>query len=207
MSVGIRIFTPKNRMDMDKTIPFSPCVMLIDASYLNKVGVNLADYFSKRMNRAFPQADLALLLECMAADAGLTAGENEIQVIFVYGDAERMDFCVPSGLADEIHGQAFKGTQGEFSLYAFQPSEMATTEDLFMEALQLADASELVHTLVLLPDEERYAARVADYLRTVKKDSVVCFGMNAPVASDGFRFESIGFPLLKAYRVSPDEVL
>lgn len=167
----------------------------------------MADYFSKRMNRVFPKADLALLLECMAADAGIPVGENEIQVIFIYDRKNRMEFCEPSSLTDEIHGKAFKGSCGEFSLYAFQPSDLATCEDLFLEALQLADASDRVHSVSVLPDEEKYADRVTDYLRSMKKDSVVCFGMNTSAPHTGFRFETVGFPMLKAYHVSPDEVL
>ena len=197
---------PKTEMDMDKTIPFSPYVMLIDAAYINKVGTSLAAYFSKRMNRVFPKADLALLLESMAADMGIPVGENEIQVIFIYDGEDCLDFCVPSRLADEIHGKAFRGSCGEFSLYAFQPSELATSEDLFVEALQLADASERVRIVAVLPDEERYAARVIDYLRSMKKEGMICFGMNATGEHSGVRIESIGYPLLKAYRIGSEEV-
>ena len=50
-------------------IPFSPVVMLIDASYLNKVGQDISNHFAPVVNRDLPKADLAVLLECMALDA------------------------------------------------------------------------------------------------------------------------------------------
>lgn len=192
---------------MDKTIPFSTNVMLIDASYINKVGTDMADYFSWKMNRTFPKADLALLLECMAADAGIQPGENEIQAIFIYEDKMRaMNFCQPSRLAEEIHGKAFKGPMGEFLLYAFQPSDLATREDLFMEALQLANASKEVRRILLVPDEELYSSRLSDYLKGMAGEKAVVMGMNLRQEKFDYRFEVIGYPLLKAYGISPDEI-
>ena len=207
LSVKKVIFIPKKKETMDKTIPFSPYVVLVDASYINKVGENVASYFSKQMNRVFPKADLALLLEYMAMDAGIQPGDNKIQVIFIYdGKNPGMDFCLPSCLSEEIHGKAFNGPMGEFSLYAFQPSGLATKGDLFMEALQLADASKDVGRVLLVPDEETYGTRVSEAVKGMEADKVVVMGMNPRRETFGFRFEVIGFPLLKAYGITPDEV-
>lgn len=192
---------------MDKMISFSTHVILVDASYINKVGINMADYFSRQMNRIFPKADLAVLLECMAADAGMRPGENEVQVIFIYDDKlPEMNFCLPSQLAEEIDGKAFNGPMGEFSLYAFQPSGLATREDLFMEALQLADASKEVQYLLLVPDEDAYVSRVSDFVRGMAEGKTVMMGMNPRMEKPVCRFEVIGYPLLKAYGIAPDEV-
>ena len=123
----------------------------------------MAAHFAPLVGRELPKADLAVLLECLALDAGIEPGKNEIQVIFVYDlaldagielgkneiqvifvyDAEhsRMNFCLPSDLEKEVHGMAFQSRLGEFSLYAFQPSDMARREDLFTESLQLLTES------------------------------------------------------------------
>lgn len=192
---------------MDKKIPFSPVVMLIDAPYINKVGLNLAEFFSARMNRAFPEADLAVLLEYMAVDAGISTAGNEIEVIFIYErTAWRMPFCRPSDIPNGINGKAFQSKLGEFSLYAYQTSDMAERADLFMEALQLADASDNVQQIIILPDEDDYGQRAADYLDTMKKSGRVFFGMKPQGRERSFRTETIGFPLLKAYGIDPAEL-
>lgn len=192
---------------MDKKIPFSPVVMLIDAPYINKVGLNLAEFFSTRMNRAFPEADLAVLLEYMAVDVGIDTAGNEIEVIFIYErTAWRMPFCRPSDIPNGINGKAFQSKLGEFSLYAYQTSDMAERADLFMEALQLADASDDVQQIIILPDEDDYGQRAADYLDTMKKSGRVFFGMKPQGRERSFRTETIGFPLLKAYGIDPAEL-
>ena len=90
---------------MEKKIPFASDVILIDAAFLDRVGKDMAAHFAPLVGRELPKADLAVPLECLALDAGIEPGKNEIQVIFVY-DAEhsRMNFCLPSDLEKEVHG-------------------------------------------------------------------------------------------------------
>ena len=73
---------------MEKKIPFAPVVMLIGASYLDRVGSDMSAHFAPIVNRELPKADLANLLECLALDAGIQLGENEVQVIFIYDAGE-----------------------------------------------------------------------------------------------------------------------
>ena len=56
---------------MEKKIKFAPTVMLIDACYLNRVVNDMRRHFSPIVGRELPRADLAVLLECMALDAGV----------------------------------------------------------------------------------------------------------------------------------------
>ena len=49
---------------MEQKIPFAPNVMLIDASYLDRVGVDMINHFAPLVNRELPKADLPILLEC-----------------------------------------------------------------------------------------------------------------------------------------------
>ena len=46
---------------------------------------------------------------------------------------------------------AFQSRLGEFSLYAFQPSDMARREDLFTESLQLLTESKDARRIMLVP--------------------------------------------------------
>lgn len=194
---------------IEPNIPFAPNVMLIDASYLDRVGKDMAAHFSPLINRTLPKADLAVLLECMALDSGITAAENEIQVIFIYDDKStgKMQFCVPSSFEKELHEVAFNSKLGEFSLYAFQPSDMATREDLFIESLQLAGESKETKRILLVPDEDLYGNKLDTYVKEMKgKDDVMVFGMNPPTGESSFRFEMIGFAILQALGIRADEL-
>ena len=185
---------------MEKKIPFAPVVMLIDASYLDRVGSDMSAHFAPIVNRELPKADLANLLECLALDAGIQLGENEVQVIFIYdAGEEKMNFCTPSNLGKELHDVAFKSQLGEFSLYAFQPSDMATREDLFIESFQLAGESKDVHRIIIVPDEDGYGERMG-------KESITVFGMNPPAYEGDYSFEMLGFPILQSLGIRAEEL-
>ena len=194
---------------MEQKIPFAPNVMLIDASYLDRVGVDMINHFAPLVNRELPKADLPILLECLALDAGIQVADNKIQVIFVYDKAQggEMRFCAPSALEKELHEVAFKSQLGEFSLYAFQPSDMATCEELFIESMQLAGESKDVKRLMLVADEDKYGDKLNTYVKEIKgKDSVTVFGMNPPKSEVAYRFEMIGFGILQALGIRADEL-
>lgn len=193
---------------MEKKIPFAPVVMLIDATYLDRVGCDMTAHFAPIVNRELPKADLANLLECLALDAGVQLGENEVQVIFIYeAGEEKMKFCTPSLLNMELHNMAFKSQLGEFSLYAFQPSDMATREDLFIESLQLAGESKDVCRFIIVPDEDGYGKRIGDYINKVEgKESITVFGMNPPAYEGDYSFEMLGFPVLQSLGIRAEEL-
>lgn len=194
---------------IEPNIPFAPNVMLIDASYLDRVGTDMATHFAPLIDRKLPKADLSVLLECLALDAGIKTAGNKIQVIFIYDNKSvgKMRFCVPSSFEKELHEVAFESKLGEFSLYAFQPSDMATCEDLFIESLQLAGESKETKRILLVPDESLYGSKLDMYVKEIKgKDDIVLFGMNPPKGTPSFRFEMIGFAILQALGIHADEL-
>lgn len=203
------IFMPLNKNNMEKQVKFAPNVMLLDASFLDRVSTDIAGHFSQVIGRELAQAQLADLLEYMALDAGIPVGENEVQVFFIYNGKASAQFhvLVPASLESEIDGKAFKGKLGEFSLYAYQPLDMATTEDLFLETLELVIDSKEVKHITAVPDEMQYAEKAVALLnKAEKKYAVVLMGMNPPVTEFSHRFETLGFPLLQALGVRPDEL-
>ena len=193
---------------MEKKIEFAPTVMLIDASYLDRVGRDMAEHFSPILNRELPKADLASLLECLALDAGVVLGDNAVQVIFIYDSAEpRMSFCTPSDLDKELSNVAFKSQLGEFSIYSFQPSDMATCEDLFNEALMLAGESKDVKRVIAVADEDAYQQKTHTTLNKIKgKDSITLFGMNPPKDEAVYSFEMLGFAVLQSLGIKAEEL-
>lgn len=194
---------------MEQKIPFEPDVMLIDASYLDRVGEDMINHFAPLVKRSLGKADLAVLLECLALDGGVQIGENKIQVIFIYDKSrgERMRFCTPSSLGKELHEVAFRSRLGEFSLYAFQPSDMALCEDLFIESVQLAGESKDVKRIMLVPDEDACGSKLEACVKEMTgKDSVTVFGMNPPKGEVSYRFEMLGFAILQALGIRADEL-
>ena len=182
--------------------------MLIDAPYLNKVGNDMRAHFEPIVNRTLPKADLAALLEYMALDAGIQTGDNEIQVIFIYEQGEgEMAFCTPSLLEKDLNNVAFKGQLGEFSLYAFQPSELATRQELFMESLQLLGDEKEIGRLVVVPDEG-YVKELCGPVAAMKekKKEVTVLGMNPPCQNEAYRFEMLGFAVLQALGIRAEEL-
>ena len=184
---------------MEKKIEFAPNVMLIDASYLDRVVRDMANHFSPIINRELPKADLASLLECLALDSGVVLGDNAVQVIFIYDSAEpRMSFCTPSDLDNQL---------GEFSIYSFQPSDMATCEELFNEALMLAGESKDVKRVIAVADEDAYQQKTHSTLNKIKgKDSITLFGMNPPKDEAVYSFEMLGFAVLQSLGIKAEEL-
>ena len=193
---------------MEQKIKFAPTVLLVDAVYLDRVGRDMVAHFAPIVNRELPKADLAVLLECLALDAGVQPGESEIQVIFIYQAGKtKMEFCTPSGLETELHNVGFKSAGGEFSLYAFQPSGMAKREDLFSESLQLAGESKEVKRIIFVPDEEDYAPALEEVISEIKgKESITRFGMNPPDYEHDYGFELLGFGILQALGIRSEEL-
>ena len=193
---------------MEKKIQFASNVMLIDAAYMDQVVGDMRAHFSSVLNRELPQADLACLLECMGLDASMRGDDNQIQVIFIYNaQTSKLTSCMPSDFEKELHNVAFKGKLGEFSIYSFQPSDMASPEDLFIESLQLVGECKDTKRIMAVPDEVTYGSKIGKYIQDMKgKEQVTVFGMNPPAQSEAHDFQILGFAILQALGVRPDEL-
>jgi len=195
-------------MVINNELKFAEKVILIDASYINKVTADLSRHFGQVIGRELPKADLPIFLECVAMDAAIQPGENVLQVLLVYDkENTRMDAFNPGDLKKELNDVAFKSQLGEFQLNTFEPSDMADREAFFLEAVKLvADAKEVKH-LVVIPSETEYGDKLPEIFDKVDgKDSIHVLGMNPPVPSDKFRWEMMGYAVLQALGVRSDEI-
>lgn len=194
---------------MENEMKFAETVMLIDAAYLDRVGVDLAKHFGEEvLGRKLPKADLPVMLECLSLDAGVQLGENAIQVLFIYDvESKRMDAFQPGDLVKELHNVAFKSQLGEFSLFSFEPSEMTTREELFTESLKLVIEAKEVKRMVVVPAEEEYGDKVSTLLNKVEgKEAITVFGMNPPTGEVTYQWEMLGFALLQSLGIKADEI-
>ena len=195
-------------MVINNELKFAEKVILIDASYINKVTADLSRHFGQVIGRELPKADLPIFLECVAMDAAIQPGENVLQVLLVYDkENTRMDAFNPGDLKKELNDVAFKSQLGEFRLNTFEPSDMADRESFFLEAVKLvADAKEVKH-LVVIPSETEYGDKLPEIFDKVDgKDSIHVLGMNPPAPSDKFRWEMMGYAVLQALGVRSDEI-
>ena len=195
-------------MVINNELKFAEKVILIDASYINKVTGDLSQHFSQMVGRELPKADLSIFLECVAMDAAIQPGENVLQVLLVYDkEHAKMDAFNPSDLKKELNDVAFKSQLGEFQLNTFEPSDMADRETFFLEAVKLvADAKEVKH-LVVIPSETEYGDKLPEIFDKVDgKESIHVLGMNPLDASDKFRWEMMGYAVLQALGIRSDEI-
>lgn len=189
-------------------LKFAEKVILIDASYIDKVTSDLSMHFGQAIGRELPKADLSLFLECVAMDAGIQEGNDVVQVLFVYDKEHKsMSAFHPGDLKKELNDVAFKGRLGEFQLNAFEPSDMADRASFFIESVKLiADAKE-VKQLMVIPSETEYADQLPEIFEKVDgKESIHIFGMNPPAQEGKFQWETMGFAVLQALGIRPDEI-
>ena len=195
-------------MVINNELKFAEKVILIDASYINKVTGDLSQHFSQMIGRELPKADLSIFLECVAMDAAIQPGENVLQVLLVYDkEHAKMDAFNPNDLKKELNDVAFKSQLGEFQLNTFEPSDMADRETFFLEAVKLvADAKEVKH-LVVIPSETEYGDKLPEIFDKVDgKESIHVLGMNPLDVSDKFRWEMMGYAVLQALGIRSDEI-
>ena len=195
-------------MVINNELKFAEKVILIDASYINKVTGDLSQHFSQMIGRELPKADLSIFLECVAMDAAIQPGENVLQVLLVYDkEHAKMDAFNPSDLKKELNDVAFTSQLGEFQLNTFEPSDMADREAFFLEAVKLvADAKEVKH-LVVVPSETEYGDKLPEIFEKVDgKESIHVLGMNPLPPSKAFRWEMMGYAVLQALGIRSDEI-
>lgn len=193
---------------MTNEMKFAETVILIDAAYVDRVAVDLSRHFGEVVGRKLPKADLPVLLECLSLDGGILLGENIIQVLFIYDkESRRMDAFQPSDLEKELNNVAFRSQLGEYTLYSFEPSDMAAREELFLESLKIvADAKE-VKRMIVVPAEEEYGDKVPAILNKVEgKEKMTVFGMNPPEKEVSYQWEMLGFGVLQSLGIKADEL-
>lgn len=181
--------------------------MLLDAAFLNLVVSDLKKYFEKLLKRPLQDIDLSLLTTYMALDAGVTEGDNKIQLLFVFDkDSSKLLHCNPSDLKEELNGVAFLSQFGEFSFAGVPCEDMVTREELFLDLLEIVSDSADVIKLIVVSYNEEYGDKVTAALNKVKGKEVIQFRMNEPGDEAEFQWEMLAFPLMQAFGIKGDEL-
>lgn len=193
---------------MTNEIKFADTVILVDVAYVDRVAGDLSKHFGDVVGRKLPKADLPVLLECLSLDSGIPLGENAVQVLFIYDEeSKKMDAFQPSDLEKELNNVAFKSQVGEFALYSFEPSDMASREELFLESLRVVVDAKEVKRVIIVPAEEEYGDKVPAILNKVDgKEKMTVFGMNPPTSEVAYQWEMFGFAVLQSLGIKADEL-
>ena len=192
---------------MTPDINLSKNIILVDASYIDKVAFDLTVNFERMLMRRIPKADLAHWLDCVALDGGLNTGENEIQVIFIHDKTSKaLDNFAPATFETEIHGKAFKDNLGEFSMLAYPVEKNITTKEFFfLDTLTVLLDSEKVEKVMVIADMEEYGSAVRNELKKNKDKSVTLFAME-PQMGTGFSQQILGYSIMSALGIRGDEL-
>ena len=192
---------------MTPDINLSKNIILVDASYIDKVAFDLTVNFERMLMRRIPKADLAHWLDCVALDGGLTTGDHEIQVIFIHDKTSKaLDNFAPATFETEIHGKAFKDNLGEFSMLAYPVEKNITTKEFFfLDTLTVLLDSEKVEKVMVIADMEEYGSAVRNELKKNKDKSVTLFAME-PQMGTGFSQQILGYSIMSALGIRGDEL-
>ena len=189
---------------------WSENVILVDADYVDKVAFNLIVNFERMIGRRIPQADMARWLECIALDCGLRNGSHETQFVFIHQKAKtEMENFVPGHYANDLTGKAFQGELGEFILNAYAIEDIADSEQLLIEALNLICQQKEVKRMMVVPNAEDSTIynKVRETLRQVSDEEkrITVFAMQ-PMTGGNFRQEMLGYSLMAALGIRGDEI-
>lgn len=187
-------------------------VILVDADYVDKVAFDLTVNFERMIGRRIPQADMARWIECVALDGGMRPIEQgqkakSTQVVFLHRkNRQQMDNFLPGRYADALDGKAFSGELGEFLISCVPVEEMVTTDDLFVDSLQVIANAEEVKRLIVIPNAEHIYQRVREVLRHADDEKRITVLTMQPMEGGNFRQEILGYSLMAALGIKSEEL-
>lgn len=194
--------------EMNKNEKWCENVILIDADYIDKVAFDLTVNFERMIMRPIGKADLAHWIDCVALDGGVHEGDNKIQVIFLHNkNISSLEYFTPGNFNDELNGKAFSDNIGEFTMSSFPTGDIVSTEDFFIDALDLISRAKEVKRIMVIPNAESIYNNVREKLHSVDDDSkrITVFTMQ-PMPGGNFRQEILGYSLMSALGISADEI-
>jgi hypothetical protein len=183
-------------------------VILVDADYVDKVAFNLIVNFERMIGRRIPQADMAKWIDCIALDGGIREGEQETQVILLHAKQKKtMDNFTP-GSFEELSGKAFKDHLGEFLINAYPIENIVSSEQQFLDTLQLICTQEAVKRMMVIPNAEdsNIYNKVRETLRKTDSDKRITVFAMQPMTGGNFQQEILGYSLMAALGIRAEEV-
>lgn len=189
-------------------IPEVTCdnMVIVDADHIDRVAFDLIVNFERMIGRRIPNADLPRWLDCVALDGGIREGDEVTQVVFIHSrDKQRLEHFTPGGLKDDIDGQAFRDSLGEFVLNTVSEESIVSREDVLLDLLHVTLASKNIKRIVVIPDDDGIS-QVRHALRRVDDDKRVTLLSMQPIGGGDFRTEILGYSLMNALGIRSEEI-
>ena len=184
---------------MEDKIKFPANVILIDVAFLNEVVYGAKNFLEGKLGRKLPDVDLPAWLSYLALDAGLR--EQEVEVLLVHTPAADVLKCCEPSDVNKLNHQACRTPLGEFTFSSVTSSGLVSTEELFLDLMNLALDSADVKCLMLLPFHQVYGNGVEEKLAGFFKDK------NEEALSPGYcRLEPVFYSLAHAFGIKSDEL-
>jgi len=193
---------------------FMENVLLIDADFLDSVAADMRLNFSRMLNRDIAIADLASWLVCAALDGGVPEDEqgnsqNKVQVVMIRSlQKTNLEHFEPSNMLSGIDGKAFNDPyMGEF-LLSVVPEEkpISDGEPLFVESARYLKNSAEIKRLVLVPDMLGYGSLIKEDLEKAEGGPDTVLLTMQPEEGRGFTTEILGYSLMHALGIAPEEL-
>lgn len=182
-------------------------VVVVDVAYLNGIISDFKHSFERMLGRVLPDMDLVTLLTCVAMDAGMEAGGEGVDVVLVGSPGSAvLEHCSPSRIHEELDGRACGSAVGEMSFMLATTEGFASADAMCGEVALALSAIEGLRRLVLLVGDGAFEPSGLNQEGRKQPLEVVRFVMGDAAWHDGWRTETLAYPMLKAFGVRGEEL-
>ena len=197
---------------MEDKIKFPANVILIDVAFLNEVVYGAKNFLEGKLGRKLPDVDLPAWLSYLALDAGLREQENEVEVLLVHTPAADVLKCCEPSDVNKLNHQACRTPLGEFTFSSVTSSGLVSTEELFLDLMNLAlDSADLNgnETVWDLYCGNRVEEKLAGFFKDKNEEErgkAVYFITEEPLSPVYCRLEPVFYSLAHAFGIKSDEL-
>lgn len=196
---------------MNQKVKLEDTVILIDTVFYNFLVTDIKNHFEKQLNRTLEVIDLPTLTTYLSLDMGLCAGDNTVQLLWLYTkQISDLQFTKPSSLKSDLDGKAFQNEVGEFLMASVSTEDLVPIGELYVEVLQMALESENVKKIALIADYSSYKDMLNEVLsdneEKLKEKEVIFFNMGEVQKMENVRKEILAYPLMQALGIKADDL-
>lgn len=196
---------------MNQKVKLEDTVILIDTVFYNFLVTDIKNHFEKQLNRTLEVIDLPTLTTYLSLDMGLCAGDNTVQLLWLYTkQISDLQFTKPSSLKLDLDGKAFQNEVGEFLMASVSTEDLVPIGELYVEVLQMALESENVKKIALIADYSSYKDMLnkvlSDNEEKLKEKEVIFFNMGEVQKMENVRKEILAYPLMQALGIKADDL-
>ena len=207
MSYLCRINHPSLLSDMESSIKTKENVFIIDFPFLNFLIKDLSHFLEGELKREMPVPDLASLISIFAADAGLTCGNNEVDVFFAYDDTDKAQLEATSmNITDIEDVGGFICPIGNFQYQSAPTGGFTSVTDLFLELTHIACKQSNASRIFVLGNFSEYGNAIGEIFREAKEKETVEFRLDNPDKIFNHQSRVAMFPIMQSLGVKPEEV-